>query len=623
MPRVRWTLRRKILLGQGVVLALLVILCAFAFLRVQRLGRASEAILSENYRSIIAAENMIDALERQDSAALLVLLGRSGSGAHQFHDNETRFIGWYARARENITIPDEVEILDRIERDYEEYLAAFGALRVRVENPDGEATAYYDESVLPLFESLRDACSRLRRVNEAAMYEASERAEDLARQGVLSLALIGGIAVALGLLFSLFLATVLTKPIRRLLEATQRIAAGDYDVRVEADRSDELGGLAREFNDMVEQLREYRAMNVERLVAEKLRGEAVLRSIDDGLILLDDALLVRRLNPAAESILGIDAESARGRHLLEIVESETMAERARRASEREKEPPADPDEDTIEVGWRETTRIYQYSVTPVSLESGVGIGVVIVLRDVTKLHELDRLKSEFVMTASHELRTPLTSIEMSLDLLAERRDDPPGPRERELLQAAREDVQRLVRLVENLLDLTRIETGRIDLDIVSFPVFRLFEDLRSVFEIQFREKGVELWIEDPDRSLTARADPEKIAWVLTNLVSNALRYTDSGGRVEVDAHRSGPWVTVSVGDTGEGIPPEQQVRIFDQFVQLDSSRGVGGAGLGLAISREIVRAHGGAIWVDSSPGQGSLFTFILPVVELATMERRA
>ncbi len=613
MSRPSWTLRRKILLGQGVVLLLLAIISGVAFHRLERLGRASEAILRENYRSILAAENMIDALERQDSAMLLVALGHWDDGVSQFRTNEARFLAWYARARDNITIRGEDEILDRIGSSYRRYLESFDELRLRAADPGDQSDAFYGESILPVFHTVRDACTRLRQVNESAMLQASDRAEQVARSGVILLLIIGGSAVAFGVLFSLFLATLLVRPVRRLLEATQRIAHGDYDVEVLGSGSDELGRLSDEFNEMASQLRAYRDMNVERIVAEKQRSDAILQSIDDGLILLDDSLIVRRINPSAARAIGIHGEEVRDRPLLELVEDERFLEAVRGAAAgtAASYPRSSVADDILELHDQEVPRYFQYSVTPVALSSGARIGVVIVLRDVTKLRELDRLKSEFVMTASHELRTPLTSIEMSLDLLAENARDRLEPRERELLQAAHEDVDRLDRLVESLLDLTKIESGRIEMKFMTVSIAQLFEDVRSIFAVQFQDRGVALEVRPPSMGLACRADPEKIEWVLTNLLANALRYTDSGGRVEVSAERMGQWVSVSVGDTGAGIAPEYQSRIFDQFVQLDSQHG-GGAGLGLALSREIVRAHGGAIWVDSEPGEGSLFTFALP-----------
>jgi NtrC-family two-component system sensor histidine kinase KinB len=238
---------------------------------------------------------------------------------------------------------------------------------------------------------------------------------------------------------------------------------------------------------------------------------------------------------------------------------------------------------------------------------------VLLFRDVTRLAELDRLKSEFVMTASHELRTPLTSIGMSIDLLLEGATKKLNEKEQQLLLAAHEDLQRLKVFVNNLLDLSKIEAGKMEMELSSIPIRVLFEKVVTVFKNQSEEKAVDLSFSAPDAVPNVKADDTKITWVLTNLISNALRYTPSGGHIKLSAESFGPSVQISVSDDGPGIPYEYQSKIFDKFVQVKSDKAVGGSGLGLAICREVVRAHGGTIWVDSVPGSGSTFTFTLPI----------
>jgi NtrC-family two-component system sensor histidine kinase KinB len=243
------------------------------------------------------------------------------------------------------------------------------------------------------------------------------------------------------------------------------------------------------------------------------------------------------------------------------------------------------------------------------------VSIVLLLRDVTRLKELDRLKSEFVMTASHELRTPLTGMEMSVELLRESATAKLDEKERRLLGAAREEILRLKALVNDLLDISKIEAGRMEMDFDRAVVEGLLEKVVAVLKNQADEKGIELSAKAQPGLPPVRADVNKITWVLTNLVSNALRYTEPGGWIRLHAERVGPQLHLSVADNGEGIPYEYQSRVFDKFVQVRGQRATGGSGLGLAICKEIVRAHGGTIWVDSTPGKGSTFTFTLPVIE--------
>jgi two-component system, NtrC family, sensor histidine kinase KinB len=241
---------------------------------------------------------------------------------------------------------------------------------------------------------------------------------------------------------------------------------------------------------------------------------------------------------------------------------------------------------------------------------------VLLLRDVTRLKELDRLKSDFVSTASHELRGPLTSIAMAVSLLRESAEKNLDARQRRLLGAAEEDLARLRALVSDLLDLSRIESGRVELSFAPLSPSAMIEQVAVLFASQAQRAGVALTTGCPDGLPEVRVDATKIAWVLGNLVANALRYTSPGGKIDISAVHAGRHVHLAVRDDGVGIAPEDHGRIFDKFVRVGPDKGEqAGTGLGLAICKEIVRAHGGTIWVESEPGKGSTFTFTLPTVE--------
>ena len=256
---------------------------------------------------------------------------------------------------------------------------------------------------------------------------------------------------------------------------------------------------------------------------------------------------------------------------------------------------------------------YHFSVTPVLTASHGMLGAILVVRDMTKLKEIERMKSEFVATASHELKTPLTSIGMSIGLLRERIAGRLEPRERELLEVADEEVERLRSLIRDLLDLSKIEAGKIEMEFGNVPVSLLFEKAAQILSRQAEERGIALSCSVEDNLPAVRADANKVTWVLTNLISNALRYTQPGGHVRLSGQHVGSKVHISVADDGAGIPFEYQTKIFDKFVQVRDGAAEGGTGLGLAICKEVVRAHGGSIWVESTPGRGSTFTFTLPV----------
>ncbi|MFH2066706.1 MAG: ATP-binding protein [Pseudomonadota bacterium] len=609
------TLKKKILTGYGVAFALMGLVVVWAITNLVSLGKATEAILSENYRSILAAENMVDALERQDSGMLLMLLGDAEKGITQFRENEAVFLEWLARAKDNITIAGEAELVEVIDADYGTYRKQFSILTDLRET--GRVTlkpAYYQETVYPLFARVREVCIGLRNLNEETMYAASIRAGNVAGRAIWSTALVAASALFVALMFSLFLAERIVRPVRRFMEASRKISSGDYTVQVPVETSDELGRLAGEFNQMSLQLVRYNEMNIDQIISEKNKGEAILSSIEDGLVVFDTNLKVDGINPAARRLLELEFTESSTLQCMDILPNPQVCDLIRKTVETGVQPNVPDEQRIIIFPEGDGSRHYFFSITAIRGRDRNLSGIVLLLRDVTRLKEVERLKSEFVMAASHELRTPLTSLGMSVDLLMEHAAAGLAEKDRDLLQAAHEEVHRMKALVNDLLDLSKIEAGRIELEFESVPVSTLFEHVEAVFKSQMDMKNVSLKSEFTGDMPKIRADANKITWVLTNLISNALRYVSKGGHIRILAHRIGPHIHISVRDDGPGIPPEYQSKIFQKFVQV-KGREAGGTGLGLAICKEIVRAHGGAIWVESPSGRGSTFTFTLPLVQ--------
>jgi NtrC-family two-component system sensor histidine kinase KinB len=606
------TLRKKILLGYGMTLGLAVVVLVWGLLSLLRLDRASDEILRENYSAISTAESILDALDRQDRAILNLLLGHKTEGLREAQEYESQFFQWLARAKDDITLEGEEEVQKRIDSGYETYLAKTSKLELIFQFDPIAAHTFYREQVLPSFKAVRHACRELRQLSENAMLKAGDHAQAIARRAIWSMVAIGVAAVAVGLSFSLLLSTRLVQPVLQLMEATQKIGGGQYDVTIPAESSDELGRLAHEFKTMVGKLKAYHDLNLGRIGWEKRKAEAVIESIDDGIVVVDARFKVTGINQTAARIFGLEPAQAIERPFLNVMGDERIFSYLKQSAETGAVPEIEESNRVFSIEQGETQRHYHFSITPVKSEAESMVGVVLLLRDVTRLKELDRLKTEFVMTASHELRTPLTSIAMSIDLLHEQAMGKLDTKEQQLLDAAHEEVQRLKVLVSNLLDLSRIEAGKIEMEFDRVPVQLLFDKAVPPFKAQADEKSVQLSLSLQPGLPRVKADAHKITWVLTNLISNALRYTDKGGQIRLRAENYGPQVHISVGDDGPGIPHEYQTKIFEKFIQVKGDK-ASGSGLGLAICREIVRAHGGAIWVDSIPGQGSTFTFTLPV----------
>ena len=609
------TLKKKILTGYGVAFVLMGLVVVWAVTNLVSLGKATEAILSENYRSIIAAENMVDALERQDSGILLIFLNETEKGISQFRENETIFLEWLARAKDNITIKGESELVLSIETRYATYRLNYLTL---TDLHDGNRsvlhTANYRQVFFPLFSKVREVCIELRNLNEETMYTASIQAGHVAKRAIWSTIIVAASALTAALIFSLFLAERIVRPIRRFMEASRKISMGDYSVQVPVETGDELGRMAEEFNRMATQLNRYNEINIEQIISEKNKGEAILSSIDDGLVVFDTQLKATGINPAARRLLNLGMAESSTLSCADIFHDTKVCGFIGKAVDTGT-PFSVPDEQRIITFTQgDQIRHYLFSVTAIRKTDHNLSGIVLLLRDVTRLKEVERLKSEFITAASHELRTPLTSLGMSVDLLMEHAAPGLPEKDRELLQAAQEEVHRMKALVSDLLDLSKIETGRIDLEFDNVPVSTLFDHVKAVFKSQAEINGVELTLEENGDLPVVRADANKITWVLSNLTSNALRYVGKGGHIDLKAQSVGSQAHLSVRDDGPGIPAEYQSKIFQKFVQVKGQE-ARGTGLGLAICKEIVRAHGGTIWVESSPGEGSTFTFTLPMAQ--------
>jgi NtrC-family two-component system sensor histidine kinase KinB len=487
-------------------------------------------------------------------------------------------------------------------------------LRLANESNHKRAVSIYHEAVLPLFRSVRESCIKLRNLNHETMYTASNRAHRLAITAVFSIAAIGLAAIIIGIVFSLFLSMLISRPVTELKEAVLHIAQGDYEVQVPVRGTGELAVLATQFNLMAEKLRQCHAMNIDEIIAEKRKSEAIIQSVDDGLIVVDENLLVSAINPKAASIFGANKDECLGRHILNVVREERLFDFIQKSLVSGTSPKIHEGEDVIIGTTGDGSQYLQFSIIPMQSSAAETQGVILLLRDITRLHELDRLKSEFVMTASHELRTPLTSIGMSVDMLLESAAPKLTDKEKELLTVCHEEVQRLRALVNDLLDLAKIEAGKLELAFEPVSPGLLCGQAVAIMKTQAETRNLELTLAVPADLPEVLADPTKIEWVLVNLLGNAIRYTQPGGHIGLKGERVGGQVHFSVSDDGEGVPYKLQSRIFDKFVQVKRAGSPEGSGLGLAICKEIVRAHRGTIWVDSTPGHGSTFTFTLPLV---------
>ncbi len=427
---------------------------------------------------------------------------------------------------------------------------------------------------------------------------------------VLALALmIVGVAVEVSLSRSIL------GPVRQLTDATVRLAGGELDTTVPVRSGDEIGTLAIGFNRMAERIRELRRSDLGQLLIAQQTTEAAIDSLFDPVIVTDGEGRVTRVNQAAERLFGARSEVL-GRQIGEVARDTRLVQAVTDILRSQAPVASESAAAVLPLAVEGSHRAFRVRSTPMRDGDRRLVGAVTLLEDITHLNEISRLKSEFIAAASHELRTPLTSVQMGIHLLLEDASTPLTDRQTEILVMCREDAGRLDRLMRELLDLSKIESG--DVTPVRAPA-RLAPVVREAVEplrLQVEARGIRLDVDAAPDLPTVSVDRSQIERVIANLVTNAMRATPAGGSIAVAAVPRGHDVAVSVADTGVGVPRDYLTRVFEPFVQVPGSA-VGGAGLGLAISRRIVEGHGGMLSVQSEPGKGSTFTFTIPLGEEA------
>ncbi|MGC5701576.1 PAS domain-containing protein [Pseudomonas sp. NFXW11] len=421
------------------------------------------------------------------------------------------------------------------------------------------------------------------------------------------LGLVGLAVLIIGFVTAHAIARRFGGPIEALAKAADKIGQGNFDVTLPISAAAEMNLLTRRFGIMAEALRQHQATNVDELLAGQQRLQAVLDSIDDGLLMIDRQGRLEHLNPVAQRQLGWDQERL-GQGLgtaLQRPELDEQLQLVLRGGNLERAP----EDLNIEVDGE--SRLLTYSLTPVSHTQGHILGAVMVLHDVTEQRAFERVRSEFVLRASHELRTPVTGMHMAFGLLQERLHFAEESRETDLLNTVNEEMQRLMQLINDLLNFSRYQNGLQKLNLAPCPLEELLDQAQGRFNEQAQRQGIDLLLEIQAPLPRLHADRPQLERVLDNLIDNALRHTASGGQIRLQARRHGERVIVSVEDNGEGIAYGQQGRIFEPFVQVGRKKG--GAGLGLALCKEIVQLHGGRMGVYSRPGQGTQFYLALPL----------
>ncbi len=599
-------LRAKLSLGFGGLLIVIVVIGVQSVFLLGELGESVDLILRENYRSVIAAQEMKEALERMDSGALFTLLGYEKEGGELVASSERKFESALQVELNNITLPGEAERAALLEKLYAEYKVDLAAV-TDSSKPHQARREYYFSRLFPLFQQIKQTADEVLTMNQENMSDANQRAREKAAsaRARMYVLLLAGTAIAIG--FVLFTGRWIVHPIARLRRSAEEISRGNLDLVVQKDANDEIGQLSDSFNAMAQSLREFRRSGQARFLRVQQSTQQALNSLPEVIAVLDPEGEIEVSTQAAASIFGLK----RGAHLsgselksLDALLRECVADR------RTLEPAGD--QALIQKFVEGGERYYRPRAVPILDHEGGVTGAVLILADVTRQHEQDELKRSVIATVSHQLKTPLTSVRMAIYLLLEEKIGSLTEKQVDLLIAARDEAERLYGMLEELLDISRLDSATaFAQELPAVPSHVLVLDSVEPFRRTAQDKGVALTVEIPDDVPDVRADAAEIRHVFANLLTNALKYTSPGGRITVSAQAGDRHVRFFVSDSGVGIPEEYRERVFDQFFRVPGQEPGSGAGLGLSIAKKIVEVHGGRINVESAEGKGTMFSFSL------------
>ncbi len=617
------TFRSKLMLTMAPLLVALASVGVVSGMVASLLARQPGHIWKDNYRSVLAAQRMKESVERIHDSAIHELLGEPRAPRPQPGDLEM-FERELTVEAQNITEPGETDAVAKLQERWNDFKRALVQFHA-APDPDVKRALCF-ASLDPAFAKVKQAADEILNINQDAVVRKGQRTEQRAArfERILTMAVL--LASILGLLASVSLTARLLRPLGVVSAAVRRFGQGDLQARARVQGEDDIAQLAQEFNTMADHLERYRRSSLGELLQAQQASQAAIDSLPDPVLMLDAAGNVQGTNEAARTVLSIDPEE-RGSSSFENVDPgvRSLLDRLR-AHVLGGRGAYNPKgfEEALRVPAPDNERIYLPRATPIYAENGSVAGTSVVLQDITRLFRFDELKNNLVATVAHEFRTPLTSLRMAIHLCTEEAVGPLTAKQADLLFAARDDCERLQTIVDDLLNLSRLESGGIDLHKRRVEPQSLVDLAIDVHSLAAKGQQITLRSEVLPGLAEAFADPDRLQLVFTNLISNALRYAPAGSEIVVralaEAAPEGPvpepansesQLRFEVSDQGPGIPVEHQDALFEKFFHVPG-RPAGGAGLGLFIARGIVQAHGGRIGVHSEPGHGATFWFTIP-----------
>lgn len=568
-------IKTKLTLGVGLLFLLIILLTVVSTWYINALKRDTNNILTANYNTLQYSRNMILALDEMN------------------HDPHAvaRFEANLRKQKGNETEPEEKKVTDQV-------AAHFVQLKKDI-----------DDSALKSV--IRTDISALMLLNMQAIEHKSEVASRTAATATLWVDIVGTLCFLIAFILLVNLPGSIANPIEELTKSIKGISAHNYNHRVHLKGHSEFGELARSFNAMAEKLEEYAGSNVARLLMEKRRIETLINNMRDPVMGLDETGKVIFANNEALKITGLKETDFIGKEVHQIAENNDLMHILIRDldsgnTDARANAPLKIFSDKKESYFEK--EIVAINIIPTGEKEAKVIGHVIMLRNVTPFKELDFAKTNFIATISHELKTPISSIKMSVQLLENNKTGLLNEGQSQLLESIKDDSNRLLRITGELLNMSQVETGNIQLNIQQSSPYSILQYATNATKMQAEQKRIMVAVDIDDDLPDLNIDSEKTAWVLTNFITNAIRYSDENGRIILSLKETNQEICYSVQDFGKGIEPKYREKVFERYFQIPGSLKTG-TGLGLAISKDFIEAQGGHIGVETEAGLGSRFFF--------------
>lgn len=571
-------IKTKLTLGIGLLFVMIALLTALSSVYINRLSDNTKNILSDNYNSIVYCRQMLIALNNDIATPEAQKL---------FQEN-------LDKENQTITETGEKELAEKVLRDFEQ---------IKLNPNDSLSLKIIHQDVTDIL-----------LLNMQALQRKSKIATETSKEAIIWISVVGSFCFIIAFTLLINMPSNIANPIKELTESIKQIAAKNYTKRVHFESHNEFGELAQSFNTMAQKLQEYSSSDLAKLMMEKRRIEALINNMHDPVIGLDENLKVIFANEEAIKISGLTHTELIGKLAQELAIKNDLIRSliqdliiGETDNGQKQEPIKIFSENKESYFEKETLHI---SITPTGEANSRLVGHVIFLRNVTTYKELDFAKTNFIATVSHEFKTPISSIKMSLQLLENEQIGKLNDEQKNLIDSIKDDANRLLKITGELLNMTQVESGNIQLSILPSDPKEILLYAINATKTQADQKQINFEINCPDNISKIQADNEKTAWVLTNLISNAIRYSYDNATIYLAIQQTSNQVQISVRDTGQGIAPQYKDKIFDRYFRVPGTKKEG-TGLGLAISKEFIEAQGGRINVESEFGAGSTFTLTL------------